>query len=78
MLLKPHVIDPAKHELVKYRLRLAGFSFSDVARELGITPKSVSAVSRGFGRSKRVEAKIAEILCECPEEIWPERYEEAS
>jgi len=76
MLLKSHVIDPQKHELIKYRLRIAGYSLSDIARELSITPKSVSAVCRGFGRSKRVEALIAEKLGETPQALWPERYEE--
>ena len=73
--MKPHIIDPEKHELIKYRLRVAGYSFSDLARELSITPKSVSSVCQGLGRSKRVEALIAEKLGESPNDLWPERYE---
>lgn len=62
------------HEMIRARLRLAGTSFSDIARELSITPASVSLVSQGRRRSRPVQQAIAEKLDTTPERIWPERY----
>lgn len=64
------------HEMIRARLRLAGTSFSDIARELGITPASVSLVSQGLRRSRPVQQVIADKLGTTPERIWPERYEQ--
>lgn len=64
------------HEMLRARLRLAGSSFSLVAREMGITPASVSLVSQGIRRSRRVQQVLAEKLGTTPEKIWPERYDE--
>lgn len=64
------------HEMVRARLRLARTSFSNIARELGITPASVSLVSQGRRRSRKVERTIADKLGTTPEKIWPERYGE--
>ncbi len=64
------------HEMVRARLRLARTSFSNIARELGITPASVSLVSQGRRRSRKVERTIAEKLGTTPEKIWPERYQQ--
>lgn len=62
------------HEMVRARLRLARTSFSNIARELGITPASVSLVSQGRRRSRKVERTIADKLGTQPEKIWPGRY----
>lgn len=64
------------HEMIRARLRLAGTSFSDIARELGITPASVSLVSQGLRRSRPVQQMIAQKLGTAPEKIWPERYQQ--
>ncbi|MFN8682351.1 transcriptional regulator [Paracoccus sp. P2] len=64
------------HEMIRARLRLAGTSFSDIARELGKTPASVSLVSQGHRRSQKIQRAIAEKLDTTPENIWPDRYEQ--
>lgn len=64
------------HEMIRARLRLAGTSFSDIARELGITPASVSLVSQGRRRSRKVELAIAEKLGTTPNQIWPTFYKQ--
>lgn len=64
------------HEMIRARLRLAGTSFSDIARELGITPASVSLVSQGLRRSRPVQQVIADKLGTQPEKIWPDRYQQ--
>ncbi len=56
------------------RLRLAGSSLADVARELGVAPTTVTSVSQGMRRSRRIEAAIAGKLNEAPAQLWPERY----
>jgi lambda repressor-like predicted transcriptional regulator len=63
-----------RHEQVKMQLRLAGSSLADVARELGVTSTTVTSVSQGLKRSRRVEALIAEKLQTTPQHLWPERY----
>lgn len=56
------------------RLRLAGSSLSDVARELGVAATTVTSVSQGFRRSRRIEALIAQKLRTTPSRLWPDRY----
>lgn len=63
-----------RHEQVKMRLRLAGSSLAEVARELGVTSTTVTSVSQGAKRSRRIEALIAEKLQTTPEHLWPDRY----
>lgn len=63
-----------RHEQVKMRLRLAGSSLADVARELGVTSTTVTSVSQGAKRSHRVEALIAAKLQTTPQHLWPDRY----
>jgi lambda repressor-like predicted transcriptional regulator len=62
------------HERIKMRLRLAGSSLADVARELGVAGTTVTCVSQGYRRSRRIEATIAEKLGVRPADLWPERY----
>ena len=63
-----------RHERIKMRLRMAGSSLSKIARELEVQPTTVTVVSQGLRRSKRIEEKIAEALSTRPEKLWPERY----
>lgn len=56
------------------RLRLAGTSLADVARELGVTSTTVTSVSQGARRSRRIEALIAAKLQTTPQRLWPDRY----
>lgn len=62
------------HEQIKLRLRLVGSSLSAVARELNVAATTVTCVSQGHRRSRRIEAAIAAKLDSPPEELWPERY----
>jgi len=66
-----------QHERIKMRLRLAGTSLSEVARELGVAPTTVTSVSQGYRRSRRIEAAIAAKLEESPEGLWRDRYPSA-
>lgn len=63
-----------QHERVKAGLRLHGSSLAIIARELGVAPTTVSIVSQGYRRSRRIEAAIASALGLQPEAVWPERY----
>jgi len=65
-----------KHSLLKFRLSQNGTSMAKIARELGITNSSVTVVSQGYRRSKRVEKALAEALNTTPELLFPSRYEE--
>lgn len=69
------VIDDKKHAQIKSALGLKRISLSDIARSLDVTPSTVSIVSRGFRRSRRVERAIADALGQAPEDLWPDRYE---
>lgn len=63
-----------QHERLKMRLRLAGCPLAMIARELGIQPTTVTAVSLGKRRSRRVEAVIAAKVGRTPQQLWPDRY----
>ena len=62
-----------KRELIKAQLRTRGISLSQVGRELGLKPSTISSVLAG-ARSFKVEQAIAAALNTRPELIWPERY----
>lgn len=64
-----------RHERLKARLRLAGTSLAQVARDLDVRPTTVTSVSLGTSRSKRIEQHIAKVLSTSPERLWPERYQ---
>ncbi|MBU1385162.1 MULTISPECIES: helix-turn-helix domain-containing protein [Alphaproteobacteria] len=72
------MIDDKRHARIKSALSLKRISLSDIARSLAVTPSTVSIVSRGFRRSRRVEQAIADALGQRPEEIWPDRYRSGS
>lgn len=63
-----------QHELVKMRLRLAGSSLAQIARELRVTPTTVTIVSQGQRRSHRIEQAIATKLGTTAATLWPDRY----
>lgn len=63
-----------RHERIKMRLRLAGTSLSQIARALDVQPTTVTAVSQGLRRSRRIEEKIAEALATSAAKLWPDRY----
>jgi len=56
------------------RLRLAGSSLAQVARELGVQPTTVTSVCQGYRRSRRIEDLIATKLSTTPATLWPDRY----
>ena len=72
------VLDLQQHELIKMRLRLVGSSLSAIARELDVRATTVTSVSQGYRRSRRIEQAIAIKLQERPEQLWPDRYSKAA
>lgn len=72
------MIDDKRHANIKGALSLKGVTLSDIARSLDVTPSSVSIVSRGFRRSRRIEQAIADALGETPQVVWPDRYRDES
>lgn len=67
--------EPAKRRAwIKYRLELAGYSLSSLARELGVSRHAPKlALDRPYPRMERA---IAEKIGVPPHEIWTERYDE--
>ena len=65
--------DLEKHEFLKFRLRQRGTSMAQIARELEITQGSVTVVSQGYRRSRRIEAALAEALGVTAQELFPDR-----
>lgn len=63
-----------QHERIKMRLRLIGSSLSAIARELGVAATTVTSVSQGYRRSRRIESAIAAKLGVLPEDLWRDRY----
>ncbi|HOV56421.1 MAG TPA: helix-turn-helix domain-containing protein [Rhodanobacteraceae bacterium] len=63
-----------QHELIKAGLRLRGTSFAEIARRLDVAPTTVTIVSQGHRRSRRIEAAIAQALDVALERLWPDRY----
>ncbi len=74
-LYQPMKVDLENHELLKFRLRLAGSSMAKIARSLGISQSSVTVVSQGYRRSHRVQREIADQLGTTPQQFFPDRYE---
>lgn len=73
-LMKP---DLANHELLKFRLRHEKkLTLSEIAKRLNIKPGSVTAVSQGYRRSRRVEQALADALNTTPEKLFPDRNHE--
>lgn len=62
-----------QRESVKAQLRSRGSSLSQIGRDLGLKPSTISSVLSG-ARSQKVERAIADALKTEPELLWPERY----
>jgi lambda repressor-like predicted transcriptional regulator len=63
-----------QHERIKRRLRKQGSSLAEIARELAVAKTTVTSVSQGYRRSRRIEAAIAAKLGSTPQQLWPARY----
>ena len=63
-----------QHERIKMQLRVAGSSLAEVARELGVAGSTVTSVSQGYRRSRRIESAIADKLGVALDSLWPDRY----
>jgi Ner family transcriptional regulator len=68
------MIDDKRHGRIKAALELRGKSLSHIARNLDVAPTTISIVSRGFRRSRRIEAAIAGELGLSAAQLWPDRY----
>ncbi len=65
--------DQGRREWIKARLRLAGYTLGDIARQSGL---SRTAAQQALWKAyPRMERAIADGLGMAPEEIWPERYD---
>ncbi|WP_428153836.1 helix-turn-helix domain-containing protein [Brevundimonas sp.] len=69
------MIDDRNHQWVRTALKKRGLSMTDIARSLAVTPTTVCMVSRGSGRSRRIEQAIGDAIGFRPAEIWPDRYQ---
>ncbi|WP_205750758.1 helix-turn-helix domain-containing protein [Brevundimonas sp. M20] len=49
-------------------------TLSDIARQLQVAPSSVTIVSQGLRRSRRIELALATAVGSTPEKLWPRRY----
>lgn len=63
-----------RHEQIKARLHDRGRSLRGIARELDVLPSTVTIVSQGLRRSRRIEAAIAAAFETTPEALFPDRY----
>jgi lambda repressor-like predicted transcriptional regulator len=63
-----------QHEHIKWALSRRGTSLSTIARTLGVAPTSVTMVSKGRGRSRRIEEAIAAATGFTPAQLWPAYY----
>jgi len=66
--------DNRNHQWIKLALRKRGSSLALIAKQQGVSLSTVCMVSRGSGRSRRVEAAIADAIGFPPAQIWPDRY----
>jgi len=63
-----------RHTQIKYALNMRGSSLAQVANFLGLSQSTVTQVSQGRGRSRRVESALASALGTTPEQLFPDRY----
>lgn len=68
------MIDEERHLWIKKTLHARGLTFSGIARDQEVAATTISIVSRGYRRSRRLEKAIAEALGMTPELLWPKRY----
>ena len=67
-------VDLCLHNEIKRRLKVAGSSLTEVSRQLGVSPSTVTVVSQGYRRSGRIQAEIAQTLGTTAEALFPDRY----
>ncbi|MNR40844.1 hypothetical protein D3C85_1591720 [compost metagenome] len=63
-----------QHHRLKARLAARNLTLSDIARSLDVAPSTVTIVSKGFRRSRRIETALAEAVGTTPDRLWPARY----
>lgn len=63
-----------QHEHIKWLLRARGSSLADIARALEVRPSAVTLVSKGRGRSRRIEQAIAQATGLHAAQLWPDNY----
>lgn len=69
------ILDLDLHDDVRYRLKKRGVTLSQISRELGKSPSTVTAVCQGRVKSHAIQEAICRHLdLEHPSEIWPDRY----
>lgn len=56
---------------IRAALLLSDMRPADIARKLKVTRSSVSNVITGYGKSRRIQEAIAEIIGKKVEEVWP-------
>lgn len=60
---------------IQAALKKAGKSQADIARELRVTPATVSEVIHGLTTSRRIANHISKITGLSLSKLWPGRYE---
>lgn len=71
------VLDLELHDDIRYRLKKRGVTLSQISRELGRSPSTITAVSQGRVKSHFIQEAICRHLGKGhPSEIWPDRYPE--
>ncbi|MCK0121069.1 helix-turn-helix domain-containing protein [Loktanella sp. F6476L] len=67
-----------RHELIKSQLKLSGSSLAELGRELELKSETMTTVSKGRGKSRRVQLHIAKALGLEPSTLWPEAFSKTS
>jgi len=62
------------HIWIKAELRRRGTNMAELSRSIGVTQGSVSLVSQGLHRSKRIELELAKAVDMTPQVLFPDRY----
>lgn len=63
---------------IKDAIYKEGVNLSAIARELGVTPPTVSDVIKGKSCSQRIHNAIAEVVKEDVQVIWPKFYKDGT
>lgn len=63
---------------IRGMLMTKGYSYADIARELGVSRQSVRSVATGLIRSARIERRISQILEMDTSDIWPPVVDQSS
>lgn len=66
--------DSERHALIKAMLRVKGTSFTELAATHKVTVSTISLVSRGRGKSAKVETALAQLVGVSRQQLWPDRY----